>query len=167
MLNKLGIDAPSLIAFLINFFILLGLLTLVLYKPVIRMLDQRSAKIKESLEQAERMKQESVRAEETVKAEIEAGRREGQALMNQAAQTAEKLKGEARAEARQEAEALIAKARVEIDREREESVNQLRQEFADLAILAAEKVIGQSLDKKAHQQLIDKVLEEGLAPRKE
>jgi len=167
MLNKLGIDAPSLIAFLINFFILLGLLTLVLYKPVMRMLDQRSAKIKESLEQAERMKQESVRAEETVKAEIEAGRREGQALMNQAAQTAEKLKGEARAEARQEAEALIAKARIEIDREREESVNQLRQEFADLAILAAEKVIGQSLDKKAHQQLIDKVLEEGLAPRKE
>jgi F-type H+-transporting ATPase subunit b len=167
MLDKLGIDVPSLVAFFINFFILLGLLTLVLYKPVIRMLDQRSAKIKESLEQAERMKQESVRAEETVKAEIEAGRREGQALMNQAAQTAEKLKGEARAEARQEAEALIAKARIEIDREREESVNQLRQEFADLAILAAEKVIGQSLDKKAHQQLIDKVLEEGLAPRKE
>jgi F-type H+-transporting ATPase subunit b len=87
--------------------------------------------------------------------------------MNQAAQTAEKLKEEARAEARQKAEALIAKARIEIDREREESVNQLRQEFADLAILAAEKVIGQSLDKKAHQQLIDKVLEEGLAPRKE
>jgi len=167
MLNKLGIDGPSLIAFLINFFILFGLLTLILYKPVTKMLDQRSAKIKESLEQAERMKQESVRAEETVKAEIEAGRREGQALMNQAAQTAEKLKGEARAEARQEAEALIAKARIEIDREREESVNQLRQEFADLAILAAEKVIGQSLDKKAHQQLIDKVLEEGLAPRKE
>jgi F-type H+-transporting ATPase subunit b len=167
MLDKLGIDVPSLVAFFINFFILLGLLTLVLYKPVIRMLDQRSAKIKESLEQAERMKQESVRAEETVKAEIEAGRREGQALMNQAAQIAEKLKGEARAEARQEAEALIAKARIEIDREREESVNQLRQEFADLAILAAEKVIGQSLDKKAHQQLIDKVLEEGLAPRKE
>lgn len=167
MLDKLGIDVPSLVAFLINFFILLGLLTLVLYKPVIRMLDQRSAKIKESLEQAERMKQESVRAEETVKAEIEAGRREGQALMNQAAQTAEKLKEEARTEARQKAEALIAKARIEIDREREESVNQLRQEFADLAILAAEKVIGQSLDKKAHQQLIDKVLEEGLAPRKE
>ena len=167
MLDKLGIDGPSLIAFLINFFILFGLLTLILYKPVTRMLDQRSAKIKESLEQAERMRQESVRAEEAVKAEIEAGRREGQALINQAAQTAEKLKEEARAEARQEAEALIAKARIEIDREREESVNQLRQEFADLTILAAEKVIGQSLDKKSHQQLIDRVLEEALTPRKE
>jgi F-type H+-transporting ATPase subunit b len=166
MLSKLGIDAPSLIAFLINFFILFGLLTLILYKPVTRMLDERSAKIKESLEQAERMREESVRAEEAVKVEVEAGRREGQALINQAAQTAEKLKEEARAEARQEAEAIIAKARVEIDREREESVNQLRQEFADLTILAAEKVIGQSLDKKAHKQLIDRVLEEGLTPSK-
>ncbi len=167
MLDKLGIDVPSLVAFLINFFLLLGLLTLVLYKPVTRMLDQRSAKIKESLEQAERIQQESVRAEESVKAEIDAGRKEGQALINQAAQTAEKVKEAARAEARQEAEILVAKARTEIDRERDESFNQLRQEFADLAIVAAEKVIGQSLDKKAHQELIDKVLEEGLTSKKD
>lgn len=167
MLDKLGIDVPSLVAFLINFFLLLGLLTLVLYKPVTRMLDQRSAKIKESLEQAERIQQESVRAEESVKVEIDAGRREGQALINQAAQRAEKVKEAARAEARQEAEILVAKARTEIDRERDESFNQLRQEFADLAIVAAEKVIGQSLDKKAHQELIDKVLEEGLTSKKD
>ena len=43
----------------------------------------------------------------------------------------------------------------------------MRQEFADLAIVAAEKVIGQSLDKKAHQELIDKVLEEGLTSKKD
>jgi len=165
MLEDLGINWPSLVAFIINFFILLGLLTLVLYRPITKMLDERSAKIKESLEQAERMKQETVRAEESVKAQIEVGRKEGQAIVAQAAQTAERVKEEARAEARQEAETLIAKARTEIDREREESFNQLRQEFADLAILAAEKVIDQSLDKKAHQQLIDKVLEEGLTSK--
>ena len=37
---------------------------------------------------------------------------------------------------------------------------------ADLAVLAAEKVIEQSLDKKAHERLIEKVLEEGLASKK-
>jgi F-type H+-transporting ATPase subunit b len=166
MLDKLGIDAPSLVAFLINFFILLGLLTLVLYKPVTRMLDQRAAKIKDGLEQAERIRDEAVRAEEAVKAEIEVGRKEGQAIVAQAAQTADRLKEEARAAARQEAEGLIAKARTEIDRERDESFNQLRQEFADLSIAAAEKVIGQALDKKAHQKLIDNVLEEGLSSKK-
>ncbi len=165
MLDKLGIDLPSLVAFLINFFLLLGLLTFVLYKPVTRMLDQRAAKIKESLEQAELIKQESVRAEESVKAQIEVGRKEGQAIIAQAAQTADRIKEEARAEARSEAQALIAKAQTEIEREREESFNQLRREFADLAILAAEKVIDQSLDKKAHQHLIDRVLEEGLTSK--
>ena len=78
----------------------------------------------------------------------------------------ERLKEEARAEARQQAESLIAKARLEIERERQEGFDQLRQEFVDLAILAAEKVINQSLDKKAHQRLIEEVLEEGTRPKK-
>lgn len=118
MLDDLGINGPSLIAFSINFFLLLGLLTLVLYKPVTRMLDQRSAKIKESLEEAERIKQESVRAEEAVREQIEVGRREGQAIIAQAAQTGERVKEEARTGARKEAEVLIAKAQAEIARER-------------------------------------------------
>lgn len=165
MLDKLGIDLPSLVAFIINFLILLGLLTVVLYRPITRMLDERAAKIKESLDQAELIKQESVRAEESVKAQIEAGRKEGQVLIAQASETANRIKEEAKAEARKEAEVLIVKAQAEIEREREEGFNQLRREFADLSILAAEKVIGQALDKKAHEQLIEKVLDEGLASR--
>ena len=161
MLEDLGIDGPSLAAFLINFFLLLGLLTLVLYKPVTKMLDDRSAKIQEGLEQAELARAESVRAEAEVKAQIEAGRKEGQAIVAQANQVAARVKEEAREGAKQEAETLIAKARVEIDREREEGFDQLRKEFVDLAMLAAEKVINQSLDKKAHQRLIEETLEKG------
>lgn len=165
-MEKLGINLPSLIAFIINFVILLALLIVVAYKPIVRMLDERSAKIRESMDQAERIKQESARAEETIKAQLEVGRKEGQAIVAQASQIGERLKEEARAEARQQAESLIAKARLEIERERQEGFDQLRQEFADLAILAAEKVINQSLDKKAHQRLIEEVLEEGTKPKK-
>jgi F-type H+-transporting ATPase subunit b len=164
MLDDLGIDFKYLVAFLINFLLLLGLLTLVLYKPVTKMLDERAAKIKEGLEQAERARAESVRSEGEVKAQIEAGRKEGQAIVAQATQAGERVKEEARAGAKQEAEALIAKARAEIDREREEGFNQLRKEFVDLAMLAAEKVINQSLDKKAHQRLIEETLEKGASP---
>jgi len=160
-MESLGINLGSLVAFIINFLLLLVLLIFVAYKPIVKMLDQRSARIKESMDEAERIKQESARAEETVKAQIEAGRKEGQAIVAQASQMAERVKEEARAEARREAEALIAKARVEIERERQEGFDQLRREFVDLAILAAEKVINQSLDKKAHQRLIEGVLEEG------
>jgi F-type H+-transporting ATPase subunit b len=151
---------------MINFLLLLGLLTLVLYKPMTKTLDERAAKIKESLEKAEQIQKESVRAEESVRSQIEAGRKEGQALIAQAAQTAERVKEETKAEARKEAEALIVKAQAQIESDRDESFNKLRREFADLAILAAEKVIEQSLDKKAHEKLIEKVLEEGLASKK-
>lgn len=166
MLNDLGIDLQSLVAFIINFVLLLVLLTVVLYRPVTRMLDERSVKINESLQEAERIRKESVQAEESVKAQVEAGRKEGQAIIAQATQIAERVKEEARAGAKDEANALIAKARTEIDREREESYNQLRQEFVDLAISAAEKVINQSLDKKAHQKLIEEVLKEGTESQK-
>ncbi len=162
----LGISLPYLVAFMVNFLLLLGLLTLVLYKPMTKTLDERAAKIRESLEKAEQIKQESVRAEESVKAQIEAGRKEGQAILAQAAQNAERVKEEAKAEARKEAEAIVVKAQAQIQSDREESFNKLRREFADLAVLAAEKVIEQSLDKKAHEKLIEKVLEEGLASKK-
>jgi F-type H+-transporting ATPase subunit b len=161
-MGDLGINLGSLIAFLITFIVLIVLLRLVAYKPIIKMLDERSAKIKESMEQAEAIKEKTAHAEETIKAQIEAGRKEGQAIVAQASQVGERVKGEARAEARQEAEALIAKARAEIDRERIESIDQLRKEFVDLAILAAEKVIDESLDKKTHQRLIEDVLEQSM-----
>jgi F-type H+-transporting ATPase subunit b len=162
----LGISLPYLAAFMINFLLLLTLLTFVLYKPITKTLDERAAKIKESLEKAEQIKQESVRAEESVRAQIEAGRKEGQAIIAQATQNGERVKEEAKAEARKEAEAVILKAQAQIESDREEAFNKLRREFADLAVLAAEKVIEQSLDKKAHEKLIEKVLEEGLASKK-
>lgn len=166
MLDKLGIEPALLLAFIVNFGVLAVLLTLVLYRPITRMLDERAAKIKESLDKAEQIKAESVRAEESVRGQIEAGRKEGQALIAQAAQSAERLKEEARAEARKETETLLNKARAEIDREREEGFQQLRREFGALAIMAAEKVIEKSLDRKAHEQVIEKVLEEGLSSKK-
>ena len=55
---------------------------------------------------------------------------------------------------------LLERARNEIQLERDQAVAVLRSEFADLTVSAAEKVIGQSLDRQAHQRLIDEVLAE-------
>jgi F-type H+-transporting ATPase subunit b len=54
----------------------------------------------------------------------------------------------------------LARARNEIQLERDEAIAQIRRQFADLTITAAEKVINQSLDKKAHERLIEEVLAE-------
>jgi F-type H+-transporting ATPase subunit b len=165
-LASLGINMPTLLAQIINFVILFGLLYLVAYKPIMRMLDERSQKIKESMEQTEYIKQQAEHAEEEAANRIEAAAKEGQEAIARAMRTGEEVRQEAQQKARQEAEVLIGRARTEIQRERDEAIDQLRKEFADITILAAGKVIDRTLDKKAHREIIDKVLKESTTLKK-
>ncbi len=164
---ELGISLPSLLTQVVTFIILLVILRFVAYKPMMRMLDERSRRIKESLEQAESIKEQSARAEDEVKKQLETASREGQERISRAVRAGEEVKQKAQAEARQEAEALIDRARAEIQRERDEAIGEVRREFADLTILAAGKVIDRSLDKKEHRRLIDEVLKESSTLKKD
>ena len=163
-LAKLGFHIPSLIAYLINFVILLTILYFVGYKRILAMLDQRSERIRESVETAERVRQESAQQQADLEKRLEEGRQEGQELLAQAREMAERYREEEREKARQEAEALIARAQAEIQRERDEAIEEVRRHFAELAILAAEQVIERSLDEGAHRDIIEKVLEESPTP---
>ena len=165
-MEGLGINLPTLLAQIINFAILLGLLYLVAYKPIMRMLDERSRRVKESMEQTELIKQQAERAEEEVKKQIEAAGKEGMEIIARAMHTGEEMRQKAQQEAKQDAESLVVRARVEIQRERDGAIDELRKEFADLTIMAAEKVIEKSLDKQTHRQLIDKVLKESTTLKK-
>ena len=166
-LSGLGINLQTLVAQIVNFVILFGLLYLVAYKPIMRMLDERSRKVKESMEQTEHIKEQAARAEEQYEQRIEAASKEGQEVIARAIRTGEETRQQSQQEARQEAELLIERARTEIKRERNEAIYELRKEYADLTIRAAEKVIERSLDKDAHRQLIDKVLEESTTGKKD
>ncbi len=162
-LESLGINLPTLLAQIINVVILFALLYLVAYKPIMRMLDERSRKIKESMEQTEYIKQQAERAEEEAAKRIEAASKEGQEAVARAMKTGEDIRQQAQQQSKQEAEALIVRARAEIQRERDGAIDELRKEFADVTVLAAEKVIDRTLDKKAHRDIIDKVLKEAPA----
>jgi F-type H+-transporting ATPase subunit b len=156
----IGINLPLLVSFTISFVILFALLSLFLYKPVTKMLDERSKRIKESMEQAEATKVEYARTEEEVKRLISKAREDGQALVSQASQIGEKLKEEAREGARKEAQAIIDRTRTELEEERDRIIDNLRREFVDISISAAEKVIRETLDKERHRKLIEEALEE-------
>ncbi len=161
-MEGLGINLQGFIAQAINFVILFVLLSVVAYKPIMKMLNERSEKIRESLEQSDKVKEQALHAEEELKKQLEEARKQGQEIIAQASRTGEEIRQRAQQDARKDAEALLARARAEIQRERDDAIGEMRREFADLTILAAEKVIVQSLDKKAHRQLIDKVLDESM-----
>jgi len=161
----LGLTLPSFVGQLINFLILLGLLTFFGYKPIRNMLDERTNRIRLSMEQAEATKSEYERAQVEAQKQISKARDEGQSILAQAAQAGNRLKEEAREEARKEAQAIVEKARAELERERDKIVDELRKEFIDTAILAAERVLSETLDKGKHRQLIEKTLDESAALR--
>ena len=112
------------------------------------------------MDEVQKVKEQAAQTEEEFKKKIEAASKEGQEVISKAMRTGEEARKRAQEEAKQEAQGLVEKARVEIQRERNEAIGELRQEFADLTIVAAEKVIEKSLDKETHRQIIDKVLDE-------
>ena len=159
-MEAIGINIPGLISQFINFGVFLLLLTVFLYRPVVRMLDQRSDSIKESLEQAERAKEESAKSEEQVQLALAESRDRAQQIVQQAQELSRKIEDEAKDGARTEAEGIIERAKSDIQRERDDAIEKVRKEFADLAIMAAEKVISSSLDEEKHRSLVEDVLKE-------
>jgi F-type H+-transporting ATPase subunit b len=166
MLETLGIHFPSLLIYLINFLLVLGILYAFAYKPILRLMDQRADRIRESLEASERARSEAASSQDAIQAEIVEARREGQRLMDQARETVERYRGEEMDRARQEAEAFVERAKADIQRERDTAIEEVRINFGDLAITAAERVIRSSLDRQAHEGLITQVLEEGESLRR-
>lgn len=160
LFEGLGINWPTLVAQVINFGVLFALLYVLAYKRILKILDERSHKIKESIAQTERIREQAEHAGEESKRRIEAASKEGQEIIARAVKAGEEVRQQAQQLARQDGESLLTKARGEIQRERDEAIGELRREFADLTILVAEKVIERSLDKEAHRQLIEKTLDE-------
>ena len=167
LIEGLGINTPVLITQVVTFIILLVILRFVAYKPLMRMLDERSKRVQESMEQADSVKEQAAHAEEEVKKQLAEASREGQERIARAAKAGEDMKQKAQDEAKQEAETLLNRARSEIQRERDDAIGSVRREFADLTVLAAGKVIDETLDKDKHRELIDKVLEEGSTKKEE
>ncbi len=163
---SLGINLPLLVVFIVNFIILLVMLRLFLYQPVMKVLDERAKKTRDAMELAEATKKEYEQAKGEVQKQIEKGRQEAHAVITQAMQVGERLKEESRQETAKQAQVMIDRARSELEAERDKIVGDLRREFVDISIAAAEKVIKETLDKEKHRKLIEETLQESVTLKK-
>lgn len=157
-MSQLGFHWPSLLVYLVNFLLLLGVLYVFAYKRILKTLDERSQRVKDSLDQAEKVRSDAVKAQDEVRRQLDASRQSNQEMMQQAREAADKFREEEIAKVRVEGEAFLDRARQQIQTERDLAVEGIRSHFADLAITAAEQIIDRSLDHDAHKELIQKVL---------
>ncbi|MBN1888701.1 MAG: F0F1 ATP synthase subunit B [Thermoflexales bacterium] len=154
-LKSLGINPVYLLSYIVNFFILAFLLSKFLYKPVLGMLDKRRAKIEKGLEDARAAEEARANAEAERQRVLGAAQTEAQQLRADASRQAEQAGGKIKAEAQAEAERIKADAQVVLSAERDKMLGEMRGQIAALAIAAANKLIGESLDRKRQEALID------------
>ena len=158
--EALGLNLPQLIAQIANFFVLLVILRLTLYKPILKMLDERKQKIAEGLNAAEIARAEAAAAQANIQDQLVVARKDGQEIVAGAQAIATRIQAEAREQSNRDREVALERARSEIALERDRAIAELRGEFADITVSAAEKVINQSLDRQSHQRIIDEALAE-------
>jgi F-type H+-transporting ATPase subunit b len=159
-IGALGFNLPALVAQLVNFLLLLIIFRLLLYKPLLRILDERKKRIQEGLDASEEAKLRLSQTEQEVAKELEKARQQGQEQIAQAQQIAARIQEDARQGARTEAEQLLERARGEIRLERDSAIAEIRRTAADLTIRAAERVIKKEIDPATHRQLIEEVFSE-------
>jgi F-type H+-transporting ATPase subunit b len=159
-MEALGINAAGLLTQIVSFLILFIGLRVLLYKPILRVLDRRSQKIKESLESADKAKQEADISRDEIQKKLDEARAEGLEMIAQAREMADRFKEEELTKARSEIDAERSKAEAEIKQERDAAIEELRRHFAGLAMSAAERLVSRTLDQEAHNDIIDDVLKE-------
>jgi|TARA_B110000438_G_scaffold263755_1_gene275958 F-type H+-transporting ATPase subunit b len=157
-MGELGINLPGLITQLISFTVLLFLLTKFLYKPVLKLLDERTEKIKKGLSDAELASKGAEQAAQRIEDEISQARLEGKKLIEEAQQASSKLRDTEKEKISVEIQGMMDKARKEIESERDGAILELKNEFGSLVIGAASKVIEKEVDDKSHSELLNKAL---------
>ncbi|HWK81216.1 MAG TPA: F0F1 ATP synthase subunit B, partial [Thermomicrobiales bacterium] len=146
--------AVQLVAFLVFIYLLWRFAV----GPIVRVLDQRAERIRESMASAERMQAELKETQARNEDALLQARREAQEIVASARQTGEQLIARAREEASVQQEEYLKRAEDTLRQQTEEARIALRKEVGDLAVLAAGKIVRKELDPAAQSQLIERTL---------
>ncbi|HUW11308.1 MAG TPA: F0F1 ATP synthase subunit B, partial [Anaerolineae bacterium] len=136
------------------------LLRVFLYKPVLNMLDRRREKIRTDLDEADKARSQAEAAKQEYEKQLEQAREERRSIVAQASEQAEKMREEILEKARVEAQQLASKTEEDMEALRRQALVGAQDEIVDLALAAAGKVVGESLDEKAHRRLIQEFIAE-------
>lgn len=136
-----GIDWRLLIIQGVNFAVLLGALTYFLYKPMMKVIDERRAKIAEGVQLAQAASAELASAKEEKEALIGEGAREAESLVASARLRADEKGAEIKRTAEQQAEALLQDAQARAGEVRRKVLAESERDVARAAMLAAEKIM--------------------------
>jgi F-type H+-transporting ATPase subunit b len=162
--GTLGLNVSGLILHAINFVVLLALLRLVLYKPVVGMLDARAQRVRDSMEQAEAARRAAEQAESDRQSLLAETRREAEQIRARADEQAKRILSVAEARAQERQQQILEQAEATSRQIEERVMAQVRSHLADLVVTAVERVTRNALDANAQRGLVQQFLATNGAP---
>ncbi len=142
----------------ITFVLLVLVLKKIAWKPILGALEKREEHIRTSIERAEQATIEAERMLQQHRQQIAGAEAESQKIIKESRELGQKLKSEMEEAAKKQSQLMIEHAKQEIERNKDAALTQLRGEVAELAILAAGKILNESLDVNRHRKLVDDAL---------
>ena len=154
-MEALGINLGYLLVQILNFAIIFVVLRVWVYKPILGLLERRRERIAQGLEDARVAAEARAHAEKEAQAILGQAQADANQRVRESAERAEQVAREIHAAAEKDAAAVREAAAGEAEQARSAALGELRGQVAALAIAAAQKLIGESLDEKRQRHLVE------------
>ncbi len=145
---------------IVTFIFLLIILKKFAWKPILTALDQRETAIKESLEKADRAREDAQKVLDQNQANLAKAEEESKQIINQSRAYAEKLKEQMIQESKEQAKKIVEEASAEIQRNKDAAFDELKAQVVEIVIQAAEKVLKENLDQETQKKIVNKYIGE-------
>ncbi len=158
--SLLDVNPGLIIWTILTFLLLLIILKKVAWKPILSALDQREKDIKDSLEKAEKAKEDAQKILDENQATLAKAEEESKKIIEQSRSYAENLKEQMLKESKEQAKKLVEDAAEEIDRRKDSAFEELKDQVAKIVVNAAEKIMKQNLDADKNKHIVDSYLKD-------
>lgn len=165
LIDKLGIDLKLLIAQIVNFGILLLILTKLVYKPILNLLDKRKKMIEENVENTQKIEERLEKLEEEKERIMAEASVNAMAAVEKAKKEAEEEKQKILTNAKKEISSLAERYRAQLQEEKAQMVQEIKEEIATLIVKSSEKIIRKEF-KKEDQARLESAIKDELASTK-
>ncbi|MFH2018392.1 MAG: F0F1 ATP synthase subunit B, partial [bacterium] len=160
LLASLGLNGQLFISQWINFAIVVAILWFLILKPLVKKLNERQKMIDDSISNAEKIQKNLDRSEKDYLAKMDVAKAEACRILTQANSEAEVVAEQVKEKAKNEIEAVVLQAKKNIGLEKDEMVSKLKQQTADMIVLALEKILSEKIDGKKDKELIEKAIKD-------
>ncbi len=159
-LANLGIDPTIMLAQAFNFFVLLAILSFFIYKPLLRVLDERKDRIAKAEKNADKIEKQLAKTEELTKAEFQKAQKQANEIIVHAKKSAKEVEDKLIADAKIKVEKIVEEGRTQIVKERDEATAKIQGEVTKIVLLATEKLLKREINAKDQERLVSDATKE-------